>query len=138
MAKPSPNPPADSQRGQTMAEFALVAPLLVLLFFGLTYAAFYGFRAAAADWGLFITGVAEGAYESPAAGQARLSVPWPDLRSALGSGPLAESTRQVRSQVSVVNSYPLAGWINLAEAHEGSTFFRLWRFYAGPPTGEFE
>ncbi len=49
-----------------MAEYALAMPVLILLLFGMALAGFYAFRAAAADWGVFITGVAEGAYETPA------------------------------------------------------------------------
>lgn len=126
------------ERGQAMAEFALVTPILILLLFGLTYAAFYGFRAAAADWGVFITGVAEGVYDTPTTGQARLTVPWLDIRNGLTTSPLGEAERQVRSQIQISNTYPLGNWISLTEAHEGGAFFRLWRFYAGPPTGEIE
>lgn len=52
-----------------MSEFALIAPILILLMFGMTYAAFYAFRAASANWGIFITGVARGAYKSPGLGR---------------------------------------------------------------------
>lgn len=138
MPQPHPNRRPSCERGQTMAEFALVAPILVLLFFGLTYAAFYGFRAAAADWGVFITGVAEGVYDTSATGQARLTVPWLDIRSGLITSPLGEADRQVRSQIQISNTYPLGNWISLTEAHEGTSYFRLWRFYAGPPIGEIE
>ncbi len=43
-----------------MSEFALVMPILVLLMAGMIMAGMYAFRAAAADWGVFITGVAAG------------------------------------------------------------------------------
>jgi hypothetical protein len=62
-----------------MAEFALMIPVLILLLFGMTFAAFYAFRSAAVDWGVFVTGVATGSYNTPATGQARESVLWPDL-----------------------------------------------------------
>ncbi|NUM44245.1 MAG: pilus assembly protein, partial [Anaerolineales bacterium] len=68
--------PITSERGQAMTEFALTAPVLILLLFGMTLAMFYAFRAGAADWGVFITGVAEGAYNTPATGQVLDSVPW--------------------------------------------------------------
>ncbi|NOH00574.1 MAG: pilus assembly protein [Chloroflexi bacterium] len=32
------------EKGQTMAEFALIMPVLILLLFGMTFAAFYAFR----------------------------------------------------------------------------------------------
>lgn len=52
------------EKGQTIAEFALVMPILILLLFGMTFAAFYAFRSASADWGVFITGVAQIATEN--------------------------------------------------------------------------
>jgi ABC-type sugar transport system permease subunit len=45
------------EKGQAMAEFALMIPVLILLLFGMTFAAFYAFRSASTDWGVFITGV---------------------------------------------------------------------------------
>jgi len=62
-----------------MAEFALMIPILILLLFGMMFAAFYAFRSASADWGVFITGVATGSYDTPATEQARGAVLWPDL-----------------------------------------------------------
>ena len=59
------------ERGQAMAEFALMIPVLILLLFGMTFAAFYAFRSASTDWGVFITGVATGSYNTPATEQAR-------------------------------------------------------------------
>ena len=114
-----------------MAEFALVIPILILLLFGMTFAAFYAFRAASADWGVFITGVATGAYNNPAVGQARESVLWPDLRDHLQSA--KAGPRQVRSQINVEDSRNWVFGIRLIEAQRGENFFRLWRFYPGPP-----
>ncbi|GAB4577520.1 MAG: hypothetical protein Fur0022_02510 [Anaerolineales bacterium] len=127
-----------SERGQAMAEFALAAPVLILLLFGMTLAMFYAFRAAAVDWGVFITGVAEGAYNAPATGQVLDSVTWSDIRSALTTSQLGDDERQVQSQIQLVTSRPWAFGHTLTEAQQGQTFFRLWRFYAGPPEGEFE
>lgn len=123
--------PTSRQKGQTMAEFALVAPILILLLFGMTYAAFYAFRAASADWGVFITGVATGAYNNPAVGQARQSVLWPDLRARLQTA--HAGPRQVRSQINVEDSRKWLFGIRLIETQRGENFFRLWRFYPGPP-----
>ena len=123
--------PLRRERGQTMAEFALMIPVLILLLFGMTFAAFYAFRTAAVDWGLFVTGVATGSYNTPATGQARESVLWPDLAERIGvsqSGP-----RQVRSLISVEDSRDWVFGIRLVEAQRASTTFRLWRFYPGPP-----
>lgn len=115
-----------------MAEYAMAMPTLMLLLFGMTLAAFYAFRAAAADWGVFISGVAGGAYDTPAVGQVRQSIAWTDIRNSItAEGELAN--RQVRSQIAVVRTRPWAYGINLVEAHEGRAYFRLWRFYPGPP-----
>ena len=119
------------EKGQTMAEFALMIPILILLLFGMTFAAFYAFRSAATDWAVFITGVGSGSYNTPATAQARDSVLWPDLANridAADSGP-----RQVRSLISVEDSRNWVFGIRLIEAQRAATFFRLWRFYPGPP-----
>jgi hypothetical protein len=119
--------------GQAMAEYALATPVLVLLLFGMTLAGFYAFRAAAADWGVFITGVAEGAYQSPATGRVRASIIWDDIQNGIASGGQL-ANRQARSQIGIASSHPWVFGINLSEAHRGTTYFRLWRFYSGPPT----
>jgi hypothetical protein len=124
------------EKGQAMAEFALMIPVLILLLFGMTFAAFYAFRSASADWGVFITGVATGSYNTPATEDARHAVLWPDLADRLQaseSGP-----RQVRSLISVEDSRDWVFGIRLVEAQRSSTYFRLWRFYPGPPTGVIE
>lgn len=118
-------------KGQTMAEFALVLPILILLLFGMTFAAFYAFRAASADWAVFVTGVASGAYNTPATGQARESVLWPDLRDRLEN--THAGARLVRSQIAVEDSRNWLFGIQLVEAQRAGSVFRLWRFYPGPP-----
>ena len=122
---------ARREKGQTMAEFALMIPVLILLLFGMTFAAFYAFRSAAADWGVFITGVATGSYIRPATEQARAAVLWPDLRNRLETGQAGQ--RQVRSQISVEDSRHWIFGLSLIEAQRADSFFRLWRFYPGPP-----
>jgi hypothetical protein len=123
--------PGDT-KGQAMAEYAMALPILTLLLFGMTLAAFYAFRAAAADWGVFISGVAGGAFDTPATDQVRQSIVWADIRNSItAEGELVN--RQVRSQIAVVSARPWAFGINLVEVHEGSAYFRLWRFYPGPP-----
>lgn len=119
--------------GQALAEFALATPVLILLLFGMTLAGFYAFRAAAADWGVFITAAAAGAYEAPATDQVRPSIAWHDIQNGIAISSHL-SNRQVRSQIEIVNTHPWLFGINLAEAHRGTTYFRLWRFYPGPPT----
>jgi hypothetical protein len=119
-----------------MAEFALMVPVLILLLFGMSFAAFYAFRASAVDWGLFITGVASGSYNTPATGLASQSELWPDLRDRIGTG--QSGTRQVRSVISVEDSRAWVFGIRLLEAQRAAAYFRLWRFYPGPPAGVIE
>ena len=72
-----------TERGQAMAEVALMIPIMTLLIFGLVFAGFYAFRATAADWGVFITGVAEGVYNDSATHLVRETILWPDIRDAV-------------------------------------------------------
>lgn len=120
-----------NEKGQAMAEFALILPVLILLLFGMTFAVFYAFRSASADWGVFITGVANGAYNMPATEHAREDVLWPDMADRINAGQNGE--RQVRSLITVEDSRSWIFGIRLIEAQRASTYFRLWRFYPGPP-----
>ncbi len=119
-------------QGQTMAEFALAMPVLVLLIGGMFLAGFYAFRASSADWGVFITGVGTGSYKTPATSQAKSSVLWQDIRSRLSSSS-QNGTRSVRSTIAIHDSHSWAFGLHLIEAERGSAWFRLWRFYPGPP-----
>jgi hypothetical protein len=123
--------PRSKEKGQTMAEFALIMPVLILLLFGMTFAAFYAFRSASVNWGVFITGVATGSYNTPATEHARNNVLWPDLADRINTGP--SGPRQVRSLVTVEDSHDWIFGIHLIEAERAATYFRLWRFYPGPP-----
>jgi hypothetical protein len=123
--------------GQAMAEFALMIPIMTLLIFGLVFAGFYAFRATAADWGVFITGVAEGVYNDPATHIVRETILWPDIRDSVTSS--QNLPRTVRSSIAIEKNTPWAFGITLIEAQKGRSFFRLWRFYPGPPpAGGFE
>ena len=64
------------------------------------------------------------------------SVLWPDLSGRIDSGP--GGSRQVRSLISVEDSRDWVFGIHLLEAQRAETFFRLWRFYPGPPSGVIE
>jgi hypothetical protein len=121
-----------SAKGQALAEFAIVLPALLLLLSGMFLAGFYAFRAAAADWGVFITGVSAGAYPAQADGQARLSVAWPDIRERL-TVEMDASSRQARSRIAIQDTRPWMFGVELVEAQRGTGVFRLWRFYPGPP-----
>jgi len=122
------------EKGQALAEFAATLPILILLIGGIVMACFYGFRSASADWGVFIDGVAAGSYDTGAAAYAQQSVMWPDIRSGI-SWTGQPDIRSTTTWIDVVNSRPGPLGTNLTEAYRASVFFRLWRFYAGPPTG---
>jgi hypothetical protein len=119
------------EKGQTMAEFALILPVLILLLFGMTFAAFYAFRSASTDWGVFVIGVASGSYSTPVTEYARDAVLWPDLADQIHAG--QNGPRQVRSLITVGDSRDWSFGIHLVEAQRAVTYFRLWRFYPGPP-----
>jgi len=121
--------------GQALAEFALVLPILVLLFFGMAFAAWYAFRATAADWAVFIAGVARGSYNTPA--NADTSILWSDARSSISTGANL-GDRQVNSRLEFNQERNWLYGIVLQEVHQARTNFRLWRFYPGPPTGEWD
>jgi len=120
-----------NERGQAMSEFALVMPILVLLMAGMIMAGMYAFRAAAADWGVFITGVAAGTYNTPADSLAQKDVLWADIREQISTG--SDAPRRVRSSISIEDSHPWVFGMNLIEAQRGKNNFRMWRFYPGPP-----
>jgi hypothetical protein len=122
---------AVKERGQAMSEFALVMPILVLLMAGMIMAGMYAFRAAAADWGIFITGVAAGTYNTPADSLAEKDVLWTDIRNRLNTSSYAP--RRVRSEISIEDSHPWVFGIDLIEAQRGKNNSRMWRFYPGPP-----
>jgi len=114
-----------------MSEFAIVLPILVLLLAGMIMAGMYAFRAAAADWGVFIVGVGAGTYNRPASELAKKDILWSDIRERIAAG--TSAPRQVRSTITIEDSHPWVFGVNLIEAQRGKTNFRLWRFYPGPP-----
>ena len=123
------------EAGQSMAEFALVTPVLILLLFGMTFAAFYAFRTAASDWGVFITGAAAGAYGGSQTERARQSIFWNDIAADINTAPLAARTRSVISTLDFRNPGKRLLDIQLTESQQGTVIFRLWQFYPGPPEG---
>lgn len=114
-----------------MTEFALVMPILILLFFGIFLGAFYAWRSIASNWGVFLTGAATGSYNSPATETARAGVMWGDIRGRIVAA--EHGSKQVRSEIFIRDSRPWLYGINLVEAQHGTAYFRLWRFYPGPP-----
>lgn len=126
---------APREKGQALAEFAATLPLLILFVGGIVMACFYGFRSASADWGLFINGVAAGSYDTHNASvMASRSVTWPDIRSSF-MGTNQPTSRSARTWISVENARSGPFGADIFESYRGSVYFRLWRFYAGPPMG---
>lgn len=119
------------EKGQAMSEFAIVMPILVLLIMGMVLAGMYAFRAAAVDWGVFITGVGAGTFNTPADEIARKDVLWSDIRSRITTG--SNAPRHVQSVIAIDDQRVWIYGLNLVEAQRGKTNFRLWRFYPGPP-----
>ena len=119
------------EKGQAMSEFAIVMPILVLLIMGMVLAGMYAFRAAAVDWGVFVTGVGAGTFNTPADEIARKDVLWSDIRSRITTG--SNAPRHVQSVIAIDDQRVWIYGLNLVEAQRGKTIFRLWRFYPGPP-----
>ena len=119
------------EKGQAMSEFAIVMPILVLLIMGMVLAGMYAFRAAAVDWGVFVTGVGAGTFNTPADDMARKDVLWSDIRSRITTG--SNAPRHVQSVIAIDDQRVWIFGLNLVEAQRGKTNFRLWRFYPGPP-----
>ena len=123
------------QKGQALAEFAATLPLLILFVGGIVMACFYGFRSTSADWGLFINGVAAGSFDKQnATVMANRSVTWSDLRSSFLKASQLTS-RSTHTWISVENERSGPFVTDILESYRGSVYFRLWRFYAGPPSG---
>jgi hypothetical protein len=123
------------EKGQSLAEFAATLPLLILFVGGIVMACFYGFRSTSADWGLFINGVAAGSYDTQVASvMASRSVTWPDIRSSF-MGISQPTSRSARTWISIENARAGPFGADIIESYRGSVYFRLWRFYAGPPVG---
>ena len=130
-----------SERGQTIAEYAVVVPLLALLFYGVYLAAMYAYRAGQADYGVFVSGVASGAYRQPAGEIAKKAVTSPDLRSAIKTGVDGgdpRTTFTARSRITVETSRLTFMGVNFIEAQKGQSIFRLWRFRPGKPLTQWE
>lgn len=121
-------------KGQALAEFTAVLPILILLIGGVIMACFYGYRSASANWGIFIEGVAAGSFDESAVGPARSSIMWPDIRSGIIMSSDPES-KSARARIAVENSRVGPFGADLTESYRATTFFRLWRFYAGPQGG---
>jgi len=116
-------------RGQAMSEFALVAPLFVLLM-ALVFLAYLGaWRSFAADWGLFSTGAATGVYAEPHTADAEGGFVWASLRDAFSA---STGEREVQARIDYSRTHALFQGLVFTERQQGQVIVRLWRFYPGP------
>lgn len=117
-----------SERGQTYSEFIISVPVLFLLLGGIFLAGFYVWRVTASNWGLFVSGVAGGSYDTHAPARASRSIWWSDIRNAV----VVEQTGEtVRTEISIETPITFFG-VTLSDVHRGSNVFHLWRFRPGP------
>ena len=118
-------------RGQAMAEFAVVAPIFILLVTAIFLGWLYVWRGAAVDFGLFAGAVSAGAYSGPQTDRALKPVLWDDLKGAFefqqDPGRQAAGAR-IRFEQSGPGPWGLI-WV---ERHRGTITFYFWRFYPGP------
>ena len=112
-----------------MAEFAMAAPVILMLIAMIFLSFMYLWRTANADWGLFASGVATGSYDGPRSA-ASLKGVWEDLRPAFSWG--VEGPYSVTAQMDFSRRVAGMQGIALMEVHRGRVYFRLWRFYPGP------
>jgi len=118
------------QKGQAMAEFAVAAPVILMLLIGIFLAFFYLWRTANADWGLFAAGAATGSYGAPRS-QVPMRSLWEDLRPAFSFSE-APAGKSVSAHIGYSRKVEGFQGIALMEIHRGRAYFRLWRFYPGP------
>ena len=120
-----------AQRGQAMAEFAIVAPIITALLVGVFFAFVYLWRTANVDWALFASGAATGSY-----GGSRAQVPLQGVvfNSLQGSFRTGANPNRGTVSAQVGFSRRVAGPMGFAlmEVQRGQVVFRLWRFYPGP------
>ena len=122
------------QRGQALVEYTLTLPILLLLIGSLLVAGFYAWRSVSANWGVFISAAAGGAYDAPLAMQkASGGVLFSDIRNSLVVSVSQGPSPTVRSEISISTPRRLLG-IPLEEVQRGSTVFHVWRFAPGPPS----
>jgi hypothetical protein len=114
--------------GQAYAEFVIALPILLMLIGGIFVAGFYAWRSAAANWGVFISGVAGGSFDPSAIHRVQKGIWWPDIRNAIT---VVQNGKVVRSEISINAAHNFFG-IPVTEVQTGSADFYLWRFRPGP------
>ena len=121
----------NKERGQAYTEFVIALPVLLMLIGGIFLAGFYAWRSAAANWGVFISGVAGGFFDTSALSHVQQGIWWPDIRNSIT---VVQNGQTVRSEITINSQYNFFG-IPVTEVQTGSANFYLWRFRPGPPSG---
>ncbi len=115
-------------RAQAAAEFAVVAPVLILLIAAIFLGWLYVWRGAAVDLGLFYGAIGASSYSGPK-DRASQVIPFQDLRDAVKTS--RRGTR-AEARVRVVHQGPGPWGLVWVERHFGKVTFYLWKFYPGP------
>ncbi len=118
-------------RAQATAEFALVAPLILLLLAGVFYAYLYAWHGFTVDWALFTGGLATGAYDQPRTQEALRAVIWKGFRERFTFA-LHPQQRGVMGRIGYRKATVGPLGLLVEERHQGQVVFYLWRFYPGP------
>lgn len=109
-----------------MVEFAVVAPVILMLLAAIFLAFMYLWKTSNADWTLFAVGASAGSYDGPKAEVALRSVGFDTLKNAFSwSAGAPRTTAEVGFSRKVAGAYS----ISLIDLHRGEVEFRLWRFY---------
>lgn len=122
------------ERGQSMAEFAMVMPVLVLLVTGLIMSGFYAFRSTEVDFRVFMAAEAESSYidHFGAWREVITNRTWKDLWNYGGSRDAQRLRRSLGAYGGHTREYTISGF-TFRESHQQTVEVRSWAFYAGPP-----
>jgi hypothetical protein len=119
----------NKEKAQANTEFIIALPILIMLIGGIFLAGFYAWRSAAANWSVYISGVAGGSYDQSAITVVQKSIWWPEIRNAIQIAPKGQA---IQSDITIETPFSFLG-IPLTESQAGGATFHLWRFVAGPP-----
>ena len=122
-------PKRKALRGQAMAEFAVVAPVVLMVLAAVFLIFVYAWRSFNVDWLLFATGTAAGVYDGPRAEEALGAAAWQDLKEAVQ---VRLGDRQAGASVRLHRVGRAPAGLLIEEWQRGATVFYLWRFYPGP------
>lgn len=116
-------------RGQAMAEFAVVAPVVLMVLAAVFLIFVYAWRSFNTDWLLFATGTATGVYGGPRTDEALGAAAWADLKEAVQS---YVGGREAGASIRLHRRASAPAGLLVEEWQRGATVFYLWRFYPGP------